>query len=122
MEEAGGSNPPEPIPLSVFYREYNKSPSVAAASGGWSLYLKPSHVLVLTRLTPHSASSVATAFGVREAKVGHMKDAREEVGYTGTGFVLGVGIGTLLRAANGGSVDVANVVDVVGRFAGSILV
>ena len=62
----------------------------------------------------------ATTFGVREAKVGHMKDAREEVGYTGTGFVLGVGIGTLLRAANGGSVDVANVVDVIGQFVGSV--
>ena len=75
---------------------------------------------VLLLLKPQSASSAATAFGVRETKVGHMKDAREKVGYTGTGFVLGVGIGTLLRAANSGSVDVANVVDVVGRFAGSI--
>ncbi|RNJ25684.1 hypothetical protein [Halosegnis longus] len=63
---------------------------------------------------------MATAFGVRETKIDHTKNAREEVGYTGTGFVLGVGIGTLLRAANGGSGDVANVVDVVGRFAGSI--
>ncbi|KAB7519992.1 hypothetical protein DP108_01720 [Halosegnis rubeus] len=75
---------------------------------------------VLLLLKPQSASSAATAFGIREAKVGHMKDAREEVGYTGTGFVLGVGIGTLLRAANGGSVDVANVVDVIGQFVGSV--
>lgn len=45
---------------------------------------------------------------------------REEIGYIGTGFVLSTGIRTLLRAANGGSVDVTNVVDVVGRVTGTL--
>lgn len=62
----------------------------------------------------------ATAFGAREARTGHMKDARKEVGYTGTGFILGAGLGVMLRVANGGRVDIANVVDVVGRFAGAL--
>lgn len=62
----------------------------------------------------------ATAFGVREARTGHMRDAKKEVGYTATGFIAGVGLGTLLRVANGGTVDVSRAVDVVARFAGAL--
>jgi len=43
----------------------------------------------------------ATVFGLREARTGHMKDVRKEAGYTGGGFLFGVGAGVLLRELTG---------------------
>lgn len=43
----------------------------------------------------------ATVFGLREARTGHMKDVRKEAGYTGGGFLVGVGAGVLFRQSMG---------------------